>query len=76
VTVCFLPRLDEIEPVTESDSLVVTLQQFGSLRPNLSGSKSHADLSGFGLNQKKGIEPFNTRVGVRPLSEMTEAIPQ
>lgn len=35
-------------------SLVVTLQQLGSLRPNLSGSKSHTNGGNFGFQSVEG----------------------
>jgi hypothetical protein len=39
---------------SESRNLVVTLRQSGSLRPDLTGSKSHTDLLSFGLQSDEG----------------------
>lgn len=49
-----LPSRLDVEPVGESDSLVVTLRRSGSLRPDLAGSKSHTDLLSFGLQSDEG----------------------
>jgi hypothetical protein len=49
-----LPGSILVEP-SESRHLVVTLRQLGSLRPNLTGSKSHTVLLSFGF-QVQGKE--------------------